>query len=490
MALLLALTIYGVLPLLGISMVSNFLSANNLISLVALFIGIVIYYPYLKICKKYPDQFLLAILALLPWFTFITKIAVWVGINFPQTVLLLFLFVIPTVWIVYKYLFSMLKTSPLLTCFSSFWLLMVIYFIWFDHPIVHPSAVASGKASMSIHALTAVTLTWFSLQLGTYVAYWVKEPKRLLGKLTITVTIMTLILSITTIAFYPFKILTTYTDGVLRSQSLFFSPGQFAYYLAMLLIYLEGMYFYNKKNMHISPVWQKAVVLAIIMGFISLCLTISKNSISAFIGASVIFQVLLLLKAKNKLNVVLKLVGFPVLLLVGLFLFENLTGISIFENLSHRMNDDTSLLWRYKSWDYVLSDIDMYSVWLGHGLTAAVERMSYLEVSKFNRIFIPGNVHNDYLEFLYDFGIAGLIVFIYCFISLFKNLIYPFRANCYSQNAELYYTAAGLILIFLITCATGICFEATENPFWILIILLVSGASRISKNFKDVQSHG
>ncbi|WP_373533431.1 O-antigen ligase family protein [Vampirovibrio sp.] len=468
---LLGCTLYIWLP----ESLAGRLSVPLILGLSLLICGVVFYTGYVRGCLRKPVLFLLCYLALLPWFTWVTKLASALGINFPQTVNMVFLLVIPVIALTRRRWFALFKQVALIRYFSLFLLIVLVNYLFFDH-VVYDKGVAIGKASMSVHYLTPLVLNFFSLYLTAYVVYFTNHPEKLIQKLNIVVVTMTLLLSVFALICYPLNIMTMFIEGMMRMQLIFFHPNNFAIYQSYLLLYLLGVYL-SHEAAQFSFRW--VLIVTLVLGFLALLTTLCKTAIFAvLLGGALMF--LLNCRTINQFKKML----FTAISLTFIFglagvLLQLSMGVDSVEKINDRLNDNRSVEWRQKSWDYLLENIHGMEVVTGHGMSAAYERMIQHSAMQGHTDQVA-EVHNDYLQGLYDFGIIGWILFLGLIITTFRLIASLFKTQPHPLSRFLNLTALGLLLIFFISCGTSNCIVMLETPFWILLLTTIEAARRLN----------
>jgi O-antigen ligase len=68
--------------------------------------------------------------------------------------------------------------------------------------------------------------------------------------------------------------------------------------------------------------------------------------------------------------------------------------------------------WRAMVWQDLMADIDLGTIWLGHGFTSAnqtVFNLTFNDAKNANPLMM---VHNAYIALLYDLGMLGYLMFV------------------------------------------------------------------------------
>jgi hypothetical protein len=468
------------LPIFGIDIFADLFSPRHVLGIILLFVGGLLYLKYIHACLDHPSRFLLVYCVLLPWFTFLCRVAAQHGANFPQTALMAVLFCLPVFLMTWRYAIPMLQQVPMIRYYAILWGVMLVNLLFFDHAVFDATAQMLGKQSVSIQSYTPITLTLISLFLGSYVAYREEKILPFLNAVNKTAVLIAVILSLTALICYPLQLFTVTSEGVPRMGLIFFHPNHFAMYQSFLLIYMLGMYFHYL-SMSSERTIQKILLVTIVFGFLALITTFSKNAIASFAVGAILLVALNLQLVRRKRFLVIILVLLPVLLVGGLWTFQLVTNVNLVEKFLFRVGNTSSMEWRLEAWRYIFEDIDWSNVLFGHGFSAASERMALFQRSLPGSTFKVLQVHNDYLMLLYDFGLAGLIIHIWLLSVWCLKLFAVFKAPVYEMSRPLDVTAICMITAYFICNATDNCFVMLETPFWILLLILFVTSERIKR---------
>jgi O-antigen ligase len=265
-------------------------------------------------------------------------------------------------------------------------------------------------------------------------------------------------------------------------QFIFFHPNQFAMTLAYLLVFLVGSYFMERSSAQSAASKggrERWMLLALAVGFPAVLTTVSKNALFSCLAGSGLILMLTLLKHKQRRKSWFFIVLVPILLAVSLLVVQAITGISFTEALLNRLGDSKSYTWRLMTWNYLLSDLHWSTLWFGHGFSAAAERMQLFEPPAKGTLLRVLQVHNDYLQVLYDFGLAGLLLFFWLIGNWIKAILSAFRSKAEHPALPFQLTLLGLVTVFLICSATDNNLVSLESPAWLLITLTRCCANRL-----------
>ncbi len=205
--------------------------------------------------------------------------------------------------------------------------------------------------------------------------------------------------------------------------------------------------FYNLlKNAIVNKIYWVFNLVTFIMGLAFIGIFASRGAFIALL-VPIIF---ILIKNINSIKSI-----FRTIIIIVFFVF-GFSSLFVFEPIIERFQEQTvytgssrTVIWE-KSFDLFINS-DIKTLFLGGG-----SEYSYQICGKpMNQLFV--SPHNNYLEILYDYGIVGLLIFIYLIINWFKS----------NSKNEL---AISLVLLFV---ASSISLSPLMYlPFWLLIVLI------------------
>jgi O-antigen ligase len=229
-------------------------------------------------------------------------------------------------------------------------------------------------------------------------------------------------------------------EGVPRVSGLLGHPNMLAF--IMVNYFPFAVYNLLKVNTKKDKVlWG----ISILFSILALILTMCKTLIFAlFLQVFILF---FFVNIKNKTKIIVSAVGAFVLF----FALNYLLDLQIIELIIDRINNTTSMDWRWKVWDYLLKDINFANVWLGHGIDTAQKHINMI-----------GGVnlmtHNSYLQLLYELGIVGVLLFVFPFLFIavkFFSLFFKEKTS-YKIN---------YVLPILVIMSTFIDMSTSNNVF-------------------------
>jgi hypothetical protein len=185
-------------------------------------------------------------------------------------------------------------------------------------------------------------------------------------------------------------------EGVPRVGGLVGHPNCLAF-LNVLYLPFAIHHLLNAHSSRQKQLWLAGVFIATL----ALMLTLCKNVI--FTMFCEYFILFLFLPAKLRIRAGIGVIVF-VCALIGM---NALLNFGLFDLFAERFGNNSSMDWRHRVWGYLLNDIDITNIWLGHGVNAA--KMTIQSLSKF-AADLPVYTHNVYIQILYENGLTGLFL--------------------------------------------------------------------------------
>lgn len=210
----------------------------------------------------------------------------------------------------------------------------------------------------------------------------------------------------------------------------------------------------------IGPLRERRLVLLFVMLVIGVSLTRSRM---ASIGL-IVSTAFLLWKTKkiNILTVSLMLIAIMVLIVSN-------ARFDISSVVSGNINEIVyvNALARISYWESLLGDMSIRSLFIGHGIGSAWEMLGH-------------SPHNEYVTYLYDFGLFGFGLLIAILVKSFRYAvkIYNHSESGIAQAWAL--VGQGVIIITSIYKVGGNSFGSPSGsyPFWILLVLMYISCER------------
>jgi len=203
--------------------------------------------------------------------------------------------------------------------------------------------------------------------------------------------------------------------SVKNSRSAGFAePNQYAAYIVLFFpVVFSGLYAFRQKAINILS------MLFIVLTLVSLLMTGSRGGLLALFFGMVyyFYQSARLNMIKILPIIILITLVFPLAFATSFYLAPKAVRVEVLERFDPRNSSDTAeltsgrtLLWARGLKLFLRSPI------YGHG------QNSFIPLMKKN-FRIWGNSHNDYLLYLVDFGLVGLVIFLMIFFSLYREVI-------------------------------------------------------------------
>ncbi len=176
-------------------------------------------------------------------------------------------------------------------------------------------------------------------------------------------------------------------------------------------------------------------IISILTGVMALILTMCKSVIFTFLVQ--LFILFFFVNMKTKVKVAFSIIGAALLFIAANYLLD----LQIIELIINRINNTSSYESRLILWNYLLSNINMVNIWLGHGIDSA-----FLKIHQMT----GGHTapHNAYLQMLYELGIIGLLFFLLSFIVYSLKFIKLFIKE--KTSYKIHYILPLLIIISIL----------------------------------------
>lgn len=193
------------------------------------------------------------------------------------------------------------------------------------------------------------------------------------------------------------------------------------------------------------------------LNFLTLLITFTKSAYLTFFIIVFIILSVFSPKVRNQLVIVF-------LALSALVLFINFAfGLNLEEHILSRFTNNSSLSWRFKTWNTILSNITPLTVFVGNG----VDSVRYL---MFKITKAPSMAHNVYLQLIFEYGIFGLsymVSLFYIFVKFIKQIIIEKKANLVFNITPVLI----LVAIFLSALSNNSTLIRTPTYFaWIILV--------------------
>lgn len=415
LGMLLACVIYLVLPALGLSGLSDSLNYQRLVMLCGAGMGVIGYWQYWRFIIPRPQLLVAFVILGWPLAALGNAHLLALGINIRFTPLLMLMLMLPMLRIVVPHLGLLWRQLPWLKYYAAFIVWLGLYYFFYNANATDPrlsgGESALGDGAVSLVQLVAYVYCLLCVALSAVTVLRIRNFRGFFDALNQALLWVSALESLVTIAGFPFQLTSMMLDGFLRAIGIFSHPNPFAHHMGILMVYLLGLYcYYQGDRKHRMPTALLWVGLAI--NLIAFLLGLSKTAISAFALCALIIFLLNLAVPAIRRSFTQIAISLVTLLPLGLFIFEALSGKSFFGIMESRINETESMNWRAMVWQDLMADIDLATIWLGHGFTSAnqtVFNLTFNDAKNANPLMM---VHNAYIALLYDLGIMGYLMFV------------------------------------------------------------------------------
>jgi O-antigen ligase len=415
---------YILLPLLGIHTFSQNLGFKKLLLLFGGIIGLVGYLYYLQLVMPRPQLLVGFTIIAWPPVAYLNQILLdQIGINIHFRPLLFLAVSAPSLWVSLKNGGLLLRTIPWLKYYLIFFLWLLLYALFYnanatDHRGGGDESTFS-EGSMSIMQLSAYFYCLLSITLPAVTILKARNYKAIFDMLNKGLLVVSSLEALLTIAGYPFGMFNMLLDGFTRAIGLFTHPNPFAHHMGILMVYLMGLfcYYQGERKARMSGA---LLFSGIALNFVAFLLGLSKTALGVFALCMLLLFLMNLAVPAVRKGFFQILIALAILLPIGLFGFQALSGHNFLDLLESRIDQTQSLNWRTEIWLNLLADVDATSALLGHGFTAAnaaVFRMSFNDLKNAHPLMM---VHNAYINLIYDLGIMGYLMFVAALSTLFQ----------------------------------------------------------------------
>jgi len=319
------------------------------------------------------------------------------------------------------------------------------------------------------------------------------KPKRsYLTAFSISLSICCIISFIQLMGYNPFNLFpsdyTYYDHGIKFSSEILGNIGNVDVFATVLSLYVPGTFAFcmlsdnRKDKLYLIPA---SLVLF-------LCMKISVSSLKLALAVSAIIFIVLMIKSRKFINGLYILIIIVFLFIASTYIQFSIDGVTFGKAESENTEQsDESTVFQIKQilsghiedsygsgrigiWRQALETFDERPViGTGQGTIAKRVNIEYSreieETGKTMRTFVD-NAHNEYLGYLMDDGIIGLVLYLSLIIS---TIIYAFKSRSYIKEALLcgmfgYWTQSffgiGLCLVLpIVWLCWGLCNSLTEK---------------------------
>lgn len=488
---LLPLLTHQLLPLLGVGVFSNILTTGFIHKLGILFIGGLIYVTYFRFVTQKPLYLVLFSTVFYRFFLFICHSLEAGGKHVPLKTMLVPLLLLPSVFLLFRNLPKLIRRYPYFIYMLLFMALYIGYFMFFNLNFVDPT-VANKVSGMSI-SKGQITDYFYGFGMlvivgSMFIMAEGDEKKRQLFEMINRFLIVEMIVEATcTIIGYPFGIFTLVVEGFRRAVGFATHPNEYGKMVGVMLIYFIGLYYYHtKKNAPRDLFINVLLPIAIVLNLLGFLLSLSKNSFVGFAAACLIYLVSALFDANLRKRLAMPLIVLGVLLVLAFIGYQAFSGKNLLTLLTDRFSDTRSMEWRGRVWGYLLSHIDSHNILFGHGLTASnMEMYRFQYRADMDSAKQSIYVHNAFIQFIFDMGLCGLLVF----GGIISSMVSSLKRFITDGFNPLYLTIIGLSLYFLIGALADECITEMQLNmlYWFVVTMIFSfaGIKAVSPQIND-----
>ena len=465
------------LPAMGINVIKHRVDASTIPLIISLGFGILLYTRYLKFTLKHPVvPALYCVLLIQLVHYFFNLFSVKTGHSLPLKQLTALVVIIPTVVLLFKNFRYINEKYNYFKYLVTFFSLFLGYYFLFNLNFIDPTISLVSVSSISQTKLYDYFFTFVGLVLVAVSfrqARTAEAKNKLFNLFNLALITFGLLHGIATLIGFPLDIFTMVLEGFRRSTGLYLHPNEFGKIQGLLLIYYIGLFYHhNNDTAGLGGKLRPFLGVTIVINILTFLLSMSKSSFAGFGVACVLFFGLSLFDRKIRGKVLLPLILFGGFLVLTLWGYQAYSGHDLIFTITDRFNDTRSLRWRYSVWGYLLGNITSSSLWIGHGLTASnMELYRFLYNTNKQSIEQSIFVHNAFINFLYDMGISGMLIFSGFIAAGLHSM------RCYFQRREpLVLSVVGLTLFLLMGSMMDECITSLNDclVFWLLTTLIYS----------------
>lgn len=444
---------YLVLPQMGIGVFQNVFQLKQLLLLFGGLVGAVVYWQYFCYVQARP-QLLVAFIALAwPIVAYCNSLLLGVGINVHLTPLLVMLIAVPCFWQIVQNGLLVFQQLPWVKYYFLFVAWLIFYAIFYNVNMVDPrlGGGGSGEGSVAFVQVMSYMYCLLGMMISGITVLKARQPQVLFDFFNKALILVVSLESLVTILGFPFGLFNIQLDGFTRAVGIFGHPNPYAHHMGVLMVYLLGLFcYYQGERSNRMPGWLLFVGLGV--NGVAFLLGLSKTALGVFSLCAMLMlllnlQVPAVRRGFGKIAIAALILG-P----IGLIGYQMLSGESLFSVLESRIEQTQSMSWRTQVWQELLANINMTSVWFGHGLSSANEvvyRATSISDDKSAQPLMM--VHNAYIGLVYDLGLLGYLMFMSA-LSLSWNALKGWMEAAQSiWRTELSIILA-LVLYFLLVC--------------------------------------
>jgi len=486
-AILVPLIGYGLLPLVGIATFKAKLQFPALVKLVILTLVGIASLVYVKRVFERPPYFL-PIFLVVYWqvISYINKdFLIPMGIDVHFRLILMIALAVPSIIYLGMYGIEMFKDLPFFKFFMFFFLINVLYYQFYSAVTIDVSELRDGAfaagnfglVKLIDHLITAMSV------IVTYVTIKkAPNPKNYFLTLGSHLVVITGLCSVLFVLTYPTNLYSYVLDGFLRTFGFLGHPNPYAHHMGMILLVLVGLLFMGQR----SERWRiKGIGWGVFLATFGFLVGLSKTAILSFIVASSVFWMPQLLEPQNRVKIVKALFSIAIGLVALNYLFGWLSGDTVLEILAKRLADTNSVDSRMGDWWVLISQINWSNIWFGQGHTAANQAI-LLQQFNANEGKPVLNVHNGYIEVVYDYGLLGLSVIFAALSILIHGFTTWLKGSAIQKPLGLALIALAIYFLMVLSFDEILYMYDASHMFWIMATILIMLIARLNLNAAKV----
>jgi len=434
------------LPLIGISDFAEYVTMNKLILMMGAIIGGCCFWWYTEFVIEKPYWMIYLLMFIRPLMDFVTF---FVGVDLHARALVMMSMYVPMTVLLIKYWVPLWKELPIFKYYVIFMIIITGYYYLYNDNIMDPHVLGGG--SISGDQLSGFVYNGFALIATGSIFAAAPDTEKFFDDLTKVMFWYVVATCALAILGYPIGLFVMDVDGFTRSTGIYSHPNELAHYMGMVILYLLGLWgFYTGPYAHRMPKY--ILPLTFVFAFGGLLVAMSKTALAVTLFSIVVYILFMKrewLSPKNLLRYgVPALLSLPVILLV----IQLATGKDMVGMFMSRVEQTGSYDWRQQVWAALMANMTPGSMLFGHGFTSSctfVYQLMHHDVLEQMPLI---HIHNQYIQFLYDFGFWGLTLF----IGLVAWAVEAIR-DCFSgisyQCKSLMISLALMCFYFLLACS-------------------------------------
>ncbi len=261
--------------------------------------------------------------------------------------------------------------------------------------------------------------------------------------------------------------------GFMRPMGIFGFPIE-ASLISLISLNLALYLYFTSTDDHRLHLIYGALALTLIVGCLA---SLTKTNIAQLIPLLLIWGIFLPRTLKIRAVVSALIIG------VIFFLWATLWDEgSLMDQIYSRFTRVDTLLIRQRAWEFVWSDMDMETLFLGKGWLRGSQ---WLGTMNYNYLLFPidfqnkGGIsaihpHNAYIKYIYEIGMFGIAMLLWYLTAMILGFIGVLRRNPIRQRLAAL-TIGTISLVILVSSLTGMPMgDSYTLLFYTLIILLMA----------------